>query len=75
MAQTLRVPQSIFRDNKHRSEQHWTNLPDEVTPGEFEQSVDRDHPIPVAIWNGGFTKAVEKLSQIINWLGGDRNSL
>ena len=75
MATTLRVPVKRFRDFQHRSEAHWTNLPHKVPPGEFEQLVDANRPIPIATWNWGFNAAAPKISEIIKWLSGDLAAL
>ena len=75
MATTLRVPAKRFRDAQHRSEAHWTNLPDKVPLGEFEQLVDAALPIPIATWNWGFNAAASKISGIVSWLAGDLAAL
>jgi hypothetical protein len=72
---TLRVSHVTFRDKCHRSEKHWTNLPAKISPGEFEQPIERDHPIPVAVWSWGFLAAADRSEAVIKWLSGDPSAL
>lgn len=71
MGQTLRAAPQRFRSPQFRTQDHWTELPDTVSPGEFEQSLK----VPVAIWNDGFLSSSQKLNQIVKWLSGDQSAL
>ena len=71
----LRVSPQTFRDKSHRSEEQWTKLPDRVTRGEFEQSIEKRRHVPVAVWNKGFNAAADQLDKIVPWLQGDLNVL
>lgn len=73
MAQTLGVPRTAFRDPPFRTQNQLSELPEAVTPGEFEQVPDL-YP-QVAVWNGGFNAAAMKLPQILKWFSGDRSAL
>ena len=71
MGQTLRAAPQRFRTPQHRSIDQWSELPDSVRAGEFEQSLD----VPVAVWSDGFVSSARRLNDIVNWLGGERSAL
>lgn len=75
MRHALRVPPSSFRDAKHRAETQAMNLPDRVTPGEFEESVQGKYAVPVSIWNQGFVGGAEKAEEIAARLDGECSAL
>ena len=71
----LRVSHLSFRDRSHRSEKHWLQLPAKISPGEFEQPIDRNHPVPVAVWSWGFLAAADHVGAMVKWLSGDLSAL
>lgn len=71
----LGVSAQSFRDRSHRSEKQWTNLPAKISPGEFEQPIERDHPIPVAVWSWGFLAAADHTGAIAKWLSGNPSAV
>jgi len=71
MGDTLRASRVSFRDKSHRSEKQWTNLPQEISPDEFEMPIGRNHLVPVAIWSWGFLSASDHVAAMAKWLSGD----
>lgn len=75
LKKTLRVSHLSFRDRHHRTEKDWLKLPDRISPNEFEQPIERDHPIPVAVWSWGFLAAADHTEAIAKWLSGNFSAL
>ncbi len=75
MGRALRVQVHTFRAPSQRGEPQWLNLPDAIPADEFEQPLPRDHPLPVAVWNGGFLAACRHAARIAKWLEGDQSAL
>lgn len=61
MSGALRMPIPTFRSPLERGQTQWTELPDTVTKGKFERSLNA----PMATWNQGGTAAAGKLPQIV----------